>query len=79
MRRCGRCKRTLPLAEFGRFGTGAQSYCRACKKEYDAAWYQANKAKRRDKVNADRRDYIAWLDTLKKGKPCSDCGRSYPS
>lgn len=49
-RGCGRRKRSLPLAEFARYGNGYQSYCRACQREYDAAWYQQNKGRRQAKV-----------------------------
>jgi hypothetical protein len=79
VRRCGRCKQSLPVGEFARYSNGLQSYCRRCQREYDAAWYQANKARRQAKVKADREMYVAWLDSLKKGKPCTDCGRIYPS
>jgi hypothetical protein len=68
----------LPLASFARYGTGYQSYCRSCQKEYDSAWYRANKARRQAKVRADREAYVAWLDSLKEGRPCTDCGRTYP-
>jgi hypothetical protein len=78
IRRRGRCRRELPIAEFARYGRGHQSYCRECKKAYDAAWYLANKEKRKAKVRADREEYIAWLDSLKEGRPCTDCGRTYP-
>ena len=77
-RSCGRCGRRLPLADFARYGEGHQSYCRSCQREYDAAWYQANKARRKTKVRADRAAHIAWLDSLKEGMPCADCGRVYP-
>lgn len=75
---CGRCKRQLPATEFARYREGRQSYCRACQKAYDADWYRANKAKRQAKVRADRRAHVEWLDSLKQGRPCADCGRSYP-
>jgi hypothetical protein len=78
LRRCSRCQQDLPLSAFARYGTTQQSYCRACKKEYDAAWYRVNKERRRAKVRADREAYIAWLDSLKDGKPCADCGQTYP-
>ncbi len=68
----------MPLTEFGRYGSGFQSYCRPCKKAYDAAWYQANRAKRQAKVRDDRLAQAAWLDSLKEGKSCADCGRTYP-
>jgi hypothetical protein len=77
-RACGRCKRSLPPAEFARYGNGYQSYCRTCQREYDAAWYQRNKARRQAKVKTDRDEYVAWLDSLKEGKPCTDCGGIYP-
>jgi len=77
-RRCGRCQQRLPTSAFARYGTGYQSYCRACKKEYDAAWYRANRERRRAKVQADREAYTAWLDSRKEGKPCADCGKLYP-
>ena len=77
LRRCGRCRQMLPMSAFARYGGGSQSYCRACQKEYDAAWYSANKAKRQAKVRADREAHVAWMDSLKEGKPCADCGRSY--
>ncbi len=77
-RSCGRCQRRLPISAFGRYGAGHQAWCRACKKKYDAEWYRANRAKRRAKVRADRQNYVAWLDALKEGRPCADCGRTYP-
>jgi hypothetical protein len=74
---CGRCKQTLPLSAFRRYGEGRQSYCRSCQKAYDAEWYRANRDRRRAKVEADRRAHVAWMDSLKAG-PCTDCGRTYP-
>jgi hypothetical protein len=68
----------LPTSSFARYGGGYQSYCRACQKEYDAAWYRANKRKRQAKVRADRRAHVEWMDSLKEGRPCADCGRTYP-
>ena len=76
--RCGRCGRELPESAFARHGTGRQSWCRVCKREYDAAWYRLNKAKRQAKVRADRHAHVAWMDSLKEGKPCADCGQVYP-
>jgi hypothetical protein len=77
-RTCGRCGERLPLTKFARYGDGYQSYCRACQKAYDAGWYQANRAKRQAKVREDRLEQAVWLDSLKEGKPCTDCGRTYP-
>jgi hypothetical protein len=78
LKRCGHCKEDLPVSAFSRKGNGLQSYCRNCQRQYDADWYRANMAKRKAKVRADRARHIAWLDSLKEGKPCTDCGRTYP-
>ena len=78
LRKCGRCLQELPTSAFARRGNSHQSYCRSCQKEYDAAWYRANRARRQAKVREDRYAQAAWLDSLKEGKPCADCGRTYP-
>jgi hypothetical protein len=75
---CGRCRKNLPLTSYARYGTGYQSYCRTCQKEYDAAWYRSNKARRRAKVRTDRKAHVAWLNSLKEGIPCTDCGETFP-
>ena len=77
-KRCGRCGNHLPITAFARYGSALQSYCRRCQKEYDAAWYRANRERRKAKVQSDRTQHAAWLDSLKKGRPCADCGNSYP-
>jgi hypothetical protein len=78
LRRCGRCQRDLPFPAFGRYGARHQSYCRDCKREYDAAWYRANKAKRQARVRADRAAHVEWMNSLKEGRPCADCGQAFP-
>jgi hypothetical protein len=76
---CSHCRQQLPISAFARQGEGVQVWCRNCKKEYDAAWYKRNRSKRRAKVKADRQSYGEWLDSLKEGKRCLDCGQAYPS
>ncbi len=76
---CGRCKRELSTTAFARQHDSLQSYCRPCQKEYDAAWYQANRDRRRNKARSDRLAYVQWLDSLKANTPCADCGQIYPS
>lgn len=76
---CGRCKHELPVTSFAQYRESLQSYCRACQKEYDAAWYQANRDQRRNKARSDRLAYVEWLDSLKANRPCADCGQIYPS
>jgi hypothetical protein len=30
-------------------------------------------------VRADRETHVEWMDSLKEGVPCTDCGRTYPT
>jgi hypothetical protein len=76
---CRRCGLELPLLAFARLGdNGRQAWCRGCKKAYDAAWYRANREKRRAKVLADQAAFRTWMDGLKEGQPCTDCGLIFP-
>lgn len=55
-KRCPRCGRVLPAAEFGRNGKacdGLQSYCRACHREYFAAYREQH-----PKPRAHPADYV---------------------
>ena len=79
LRRCGRCQQSLPTTSFARYGNGHQSYCRVCQREYDSEWYRANRARRKAKVRVDRESHVEWMNSLKEGIPCIDCGRIYPT
>lgn len=52
-------------------------YCRKCRKEIDRNYYLNNKKLVRQKRKADRDRFVAWLNSLKDNKPCTDCGNIF--
>jgi hypothetical protein len=85
-RRCPRCRRDKPLADFGwrdQAHTKRQSYCRDCNKETWRDWYREERnhehhlqlvAARRKRRIARHRELVLAL----KSVPCADCGASFP-
>jgi hypothetical protein len=76
LRWCTLCYEPKPLSEFHRFRGGHMHWCKACRKEYDAAYYH----QRRDVVIAQKRERslerVAWMRT-RKAAPCVDCGGQF--
>lgn len=73
------CGRSKPSAEFHQSRTGQFSYCRDCRCAYDRRYYAergkaARLARKRAHVNAAR----TWMNSLKEGLPCADCGQTFP-
>ena len=77
VKRCARCERTLPIAEFNRHPTrGRQHWCRSCFSSYFAARgarhrTQSAQARTRRRLAARR-----FVDTYLERHPCVDCGES---
>ncbi len=46
-------------------------------KEYDAAYYQRTKTRRREQKRAKYDVNLAWYRAFKESRPCTDCGRHY--
>jgi hypothetical protein len=79
MKRCGRCRQTKPLSEFHRCRRrGHQTWCKPCRKSYDAAYWIRNRERRRLQKRQNLIDFYAWYASLKAG-PCTDCGAVLPS
>ena len=58
---------------------GFQPWCKACRKEYDAA-YSARPLERRRELRAERkREFVVWYRALKEDRPCTDCGGRFPA
>ncbi len=76
MKRCIRCKQELPLEAFHRWGRGdgRQPWCRPCRKEYDAAYHQRVKDRRREHKRRKYAEKLAWYWALKERLPCTGCG-----
>lgn len=81
MKRCPRCGLAKPLTEFHRTRLrhdGHQPYCKPCKRGIDRLRYVRRRgAGIRRKNDFDRRR-VEWLRSLKAGRPCHDCRRSFP-
>jgi hypothetical protein len=80
-KRCSRCKEAKPVSEFHRRGDRWQSECKPCRKISNAAFYQRTKHKHNGARYARKarvqREFVAWVISLKAGKPCTDCKRVY--
>lgn len=69
-----------PYSEFHRLnsGDGFQVWCKACRKVYDHDYHLKNATRWAQNKLAWRIERRRWLRELKTGKPCTDCGRSFP-
>jgi hypothetical protein len=74
MKLCRRCGRWKALGEFHRRAAGRQSWCKACRKEYDAAYFQAARTRLMARKRERRREVVRWHRELKESQPCADCG-----
>src|SRR5918992_4596195 len=77
MKRCGRCGSDKPVDEFHRRGSGQQTWCKVCRREYDAAYWRRTRLARLRKRKRLRDERAAWYRSLKKDRTCADCGASY--
>jgi len=76
---CGRCGQDKLHIEFHRWRDGRQPWCRPCRRDYAAAHYQANKARRQAENKSRQAEFMAWYVELKAGRPCADCGLVFHS
>jgi hypothetical protein len=85
MKICSKCHFPKKNTEFARnrSKTGSrQSYCRKCKRSYDAAYYKINHKRMRAQITAAKALKIEEarkkvLEYLRRN-PCVDCGESDP-
>jgi hypothetical protein len=59
-------------------GDGFQIWCKACRKTYDHEYYVENSTRWAENKLAWKIERARWLRGLKTGKPCTDCGGSFP-
>jgi hypothetical protein len=76
-RHCRKCGEDKPLSDFHRWHDDYQWWCKPCRRDYAAAHYQRNKARRQAQNKRRQADFIAWYAGLKAGKPCADCGVAF--
>ena len=73
------CGQSKPSTEFHRSRTGQFSYCRDCRCAYDRRYYaERDKATRQERIRARHEAARAWMNSLKAGRPCADCGETFP-
>jgi hypothetical protein len=77
LRECRRCGKRKPLSEFHRWHDDYQWWCKPCRRDYAAEHYQKNKARRRAQNERRQAEFLVWYTSLKAGKPCADCGRTF--
>ncbi len=77
-KRCSSCKRRKATSLFNARGLGWQSKCRRCNSLYGKKHYAANPAYYAAKSKARKVELRAFVESLKLGKDCTDCGRSFP-
>jgi hypothetical protein len=78
VKRCPKCGEEKPLDAFHRWSKrdGRQVWCKACRKEYDKAYFHANKHRRWPRAGIHA-EFLQWYHAL-KAKPCVDCGGTFP-
>lgn len=77
VKRCGRCGEVKPFDAFHRRGSKHQAWCKPCRKEYDAKYFQDNKHRRTTTPAERNAAFRAWYRAL-KSDPCADCGQQFP-
>src|SRR4051794_24933960 len=76
-KRCGKCGVEKPLDAFHRRGSGWQTWCKPCRREYDTGYHRETRTVRRVQARARQLQFAAWYTALKEGKPCADCGGTF--
>ena len=71
---CGRCGTTKSVDEFHRRGAGRQAWCKACVREWDAAYHQRMRSVRYVQRKQRHQRTLTWLSEYKRSRPCADCG-----
>lgn len=74
LKRCSRCGGAKPLAAFHRRGNGRQAWCKACVREWDAAYHQRMRSIRYVQRKLRHRKTLDWLTEYKRSRACTDCG-----
>jgi hypothetical protein len=82
---CRRCGRGQPIDEFQRMARTADKrhpYCKTCKRAYNRAHYEKNRARYIELVTRKKRERLPInrlrLREYLLGHPCVDCGESDP-
>ena len=81
---CARCGQIRLVEDFPlrrKDGSKRYGHCRDCKAAYQRQWYERNRERHIENVNAIRRELRrkhAAIVAREKSRPCVDCGVTYP-
>ena len=79
LHRCSRCHEWKLASEFHNSSDGEYTYCRDCRNAYDRAYYAAGgKVPRAKRRRAAIDVELQWMNSLKAGIACADCGGTVP-
>jgi hypothetical protein len=73
MKKCGSCRKTLPLDRFHRRGAGYQTWCKQCRRVYDRDYHRRHGSLRVRQARLRHEALVGWYRELKTDRPCADC------
>lgn len=76
-KRCGRCREEKPVQHFHRRRGGYQTWCKDCRRGYDASYHRETQALRVEQKRERHAEFIEWYMALKADRSCADCGQSF--
>ena len=76
-KRCSCCNEVKAASEFHRRRDGLQWWCKTCKSKAAGEHYQANRKRRYAHNKRRQKEFRDWYTSLKKDKPCADCGQVF--
>lgn len=80
-KKCPLCNIEKSLESFSKNSSrkdGLSGHCKECHKVLRKNHYELNKSKILRQVSNRKVRYNEWLVSIKKDKPCVDCGKVYP-
>ena len=69
MKRCGKCREAKPLTECHRRGRGLQTWCKTCRRDYDARYHRATRKRRVAQKKLRHAEFVTWYQGLKSRVP----------
>ena len=79
---CPSCKEEKDIEEFNlskRHSDGRQSYCRSCRKTYDAAHFVRDRNRIVTRHYSRRKRNQLWFLEYRKTLKCEECGENHPA
>lgn len=74
MKTCATCEQELSLDSFSKKGSGTQSKCKNCNREYQRNHYKENKNRYLESNYCYKNKNKERWRAIKEANPCADCG-----